>query len=421
MSAVFSGSVIRKLAHSEEVFAANETYFGLKIQIIGDVDIDAMADAFDALLQSHPIWAGHLEQADDGRHQIVAEDVMHPGLWLVDEHTSEAALSSMRLDQSQSLLNLRLEIGSEQSHLTLYAHHALADGHHVFGLFEELLSRYTNVVETGDAGPVVPQPAPESLEALLEARGVAKQERSGLERLFPAAFAYDLPAVEKPVIVSNSDLMQHIPVARIRFTEQETSDLVELGRANLLSLNSLVAAALLLAEWELRNTPHIPIPYFYPVDLRYHLTPPVGATEGTMPLGLASFLAEIGPDTDLVGLAGDIVEAFRADLSEGLIQQSSLHFRLQYEGSLPGLPPFVMCTDVGSIPGLRTPDGFQINDVGAEFHFAAHAPVDLYSCWTFAGQLYIERHSNLPGHEEALKGVHSILCAAPAEDSWMME
>ncbi|CDO87830.1 acyltransferase [Mycobacterium triplex] len=418
---MFSGSVIRKLAHSEEVFAANETFFGLKIHIAGDVDIDAMADAFDALLQMHPIWAGHLEQADDGRHQIVAEDVMHPGLWVVDENTPEAVISNMRLDQSQSLLNLRLQIGSGQSELTLFAHHSLADGHHVFGLFEELLSRYTNVVETGDPGPVSPQPAPESLETLLEQRGVDKQERSGLERLFPAAFAYDLPAVEKPPIVSNSDLMQHIPVARIRLTEQETADLVELGRANRLSLNSLVAAALLLAEWELRNTPHIPIPYFYPVDLRYHLTPPVGATEGTMPLGLASYLAEITPDTDLVGLAGDIVDAFRADLSEGLIQQSSLHFSLNYEGSLPGLPPFVMCTDVGSIPGVRTPASIEIDDVGAEFHFAANAPVDLYVCWTFAGRLYIERHSNLPGHEESLKQVHALLCAAPAEDSWIME
>jgi phenolphthiocerol/phthiocerol/phthiodiolone dimycocerosyl transferase len=421
MSGVFAGSVIRKLAHSEEVFAANETFFGLKIQIVGDVDIDALADAFDALLQSHPIWAGHLEQGDDGRHQIVAEDLMHPGIWIVDEHTSEAAIAGMRLDQSQSLLNLRLEVGNGQSEVTLYAHHALADGHHVFGLFEELLSRYTDVVENGDAGSVVPQPAPESLESLLEQRGVEKQQRSGLERLFPAAFAYDLPAVEKPILLPNSDVIPHIPVARIRFTEQETADLVELGRDNQLSLNSLVAAALLLAEWELRNTPHIPIPYFYPVDLRYHLTPPVGATEGTMPLGLASYLAEITAETDLVSLAGGIVDAFRDDLSEGLIQQSSLHFSLNYEGTLPGLPPFVMCTDVGSIPGLRTPAGIEINDVGGEFHFAARAPVDLYSCWTFAGQLFIERHSNLPGHEKSLDAIHSLLCAAPAEDSWMME
>src|ERR1700722_11492014 len=191
-SAVFPGLVLRKLAHSEEVFAANETYFGLTIKVVGDVDIDALSDAFDALLQSHPIFAGHLEKADDGRHQIVAEDTTHPGVWLLDEHTSESAIAGMRLDQSESLLNLRLKVGSGQSELTLFAHHSLADGHHVFGLFEELLSRYTDVVTTGDTGPVTAQPAPETLESLLEQRGVAKQGRSGLERLFPAAFAYDL-------------------------------------------------------------------------------------------------------------------------------------------------------------------------------------------------------------------------------------
>ena len=418
---MFPGSVIRKLAHSEEVFATNETYFGLTIKVIGDVDIDAMSDAFDALLQVHPIFAGHLEQADDGRHQIVAEDLMHPGIWIVDDRTSESAIAGMRLDQGQSLLNLRLKIGSGQGELTLYAHHSLADGHHVFGLFEELLSLYTDAVTKGDTGPVVAQPAPEPLESLLEQRGVTKQQRSGLERLHPAAFRYDLSAVQRPAIVSNSDVIQPIPVARIRLSEQETADLVELGRDNQLSLNSMVAAAILLAEWEVRGTPHLPIPYFYPVDLRYHLTPPVGATESTMPLGLASYLAEIGPDTELIDLARGIQDAFRADLSEGLIQQSSLHFRLQYEGSLPGLPPFVMCTDVGWIPGLRTPPGMEVDDVGGEFYFAPRAPIDLYTCVTFAGRLLVEHHSNLPGADKPLEGIHSLLCEAAAEDSWVME
>ncbi|WP_077090132.1 phthiocerol/phthiodiolone dimycocerosyl transferase family protein [Mycobacterium rhizamassiliense] len=418
---MFPGSVIRKLAHSEEVFATNETYFGLTIKVIGDVDVDALSDAFDALLQVHPIFAGHLEQADDGRHQIVAEDLMHPGIWLVNERTSQAAIAGMRLDQSQSLLNLRLKVGSGPSVLTLYAHHSLADGHHVFGLFEELMSLYTDVVNNGDAGPITARPAPEPLESLLEQRGITKQQRSGLERLHPAAFRYDLSTVQRPPIVTDPDAFAPIPVAQVRLTQDETADLVELGRANQVSLNAMVAAAILLAEWELRNTPHLPIPYFYPVDLRYHLTPPVGATESTLPLGLASYLAEIGPDTELIDVARGIVDAFREDLSEGLIQQSSLHFRLQYEGSLPGLPPFVMCTDVGWIPGLRTPDGLVVDDVGGEFYFAPHAPIDLYTCVTFDGRLLIEHHSNLAGVEKSLEGIHSLLCAAPVEDSWVME
>ena len=84
--------------------------------------------------------------------------------------------------RARSLLNLRLKIDGEQSELTLYAHHSLADAHHVFGLLEELFSRYTDVVATGDVGPITPQPAPEPLEQVLEKRGMNKATRSGLER-----------------------------------------------------------------------------------------------------------------------------------------------------------------------------------------------------------------------------------------------
>lgn len=425
---MFPGSVIRKLARSEEVFAANETYFALTVQISGTdppVDIDAMADAFDALLQSHPIWAGHLEQADDGRHQIVAEDLLHPGIWLVEDDGSsdgtQSATAGTQLDQSQSLLNLRLKLSGGRAELTLYAHHSLADAHHAFGLLEELFSRYTDVVVSGDAGPVTPQPAPESVELLLEQRRITKQLRSGLERFIPAMFAYDLPFTEKPPVPANAGTPQPIPTARIRLTEQETSDLVEFGLANQLSLNSLVAAAILLAEWGLRNTPHVPIPYVYPVDLRYLLSPPVSATGGTIPTGAATYLAEIGPDTDLVDLARGIVDAFRADLSDGVIQQSPLHFSLQYDGTPPGLPPVVFCTDAGPIPALRTPAGMALEDFQSQLHFPAGTPVDAYSCGTFADRLFIEHQAHLSGREKSLEAIHSLLSSVAAEDSWAME
>jgi hypothetical protein len=67
---VFPGSVIRKLTRSEEVFAVNETYFAFTARVNGPVDLDAMSDAFDALLESHPVFTGRLEKADDGRYQI---------------------------------------------------------------------------------------------------------------------------------------------------------------------------------------------------------------------------------------------------------------------------------------------------------------------------------------------------------------
>jgi phenolphthiocerol/phthiocerol/phthiodiolone dimycocerosyl transferase len=419
---VFAGSVIRKLARSEEVFAHNQTFFALAVQMGGSVDIDAMSDAFDALLQSHPIFGGHLELSEDGRHQIVAEDLLHPGIWVIqDMHGSTSAPAGMQLDQSQSLLNLRLKIDGERAEVTLYVHHALADAHHVFSLLEELFSRYTDAVTTGDVGPIAQQPAPDSLERVLEKRGMEKKARSGLERLMPVIFAYELPATTPPPMPANPDVPQAIPAARIRLTEQETADLVEFGLANQLSLNSLVAAAILLAEWELRDTPHIPIPYLYPVDLRYLVSPPVSATGSTNPVGVATFLAEIGPDTDIVNLARDIVASFRADLSDGVIQQSLLHFSLQYQGNPPGLPPMVLCTDAGPIPMVRTPPGLQLDDFQSEMHCPARTPVDMYSCGTFADRLFIEHHAHAPERERSLAAIHLLLCSVTAEDSWAME
>lgn len=421
---MFAGSVIRKLTRSEEVFAVNETYFAFTARISGPVDVDAMSDAFDALLECHPVFTGHLEKAPDGRYQVVVEDLMHPGIWVVaDDADFGGTLETfgLQLDQSRTLMNLLLRLGDRRAAVTLYTHHSLADAHHAFGLLEELFTLYTNVVSDGDPGPLTPQPAPEALELLLDERGVTRQQRSGLEKLFTALFAYDLPAVEQPPMPSDPDSIRPIPVARIRFTEEETSDIVEFGRSNQLSLNSVVAAAILLAEWELRNTPHIPIPYIYPVDLRYLLTPPVSTTGSTLPLGVATYLAEIRPETDLVDLARGIVDSFRLDLSDGIIQQSALHFNLRYEGTPPGLPPVVLCTDTGSIPALRTPDDIEVDDFFSELYFPTRAPVDLYSCGAFAGRLFIEHHAHLPGREKSLEAIHSLLCSLVSEDSWVME
>ena len=226
----------------------------------------------------------------------------------------------------------------ESPQLTLYVHHSLADGHHLAELLLELFSRYTDVVCTGSAGPANTQPAPESLEALLERRGIRKHQRSGLERFIPAMFAYELPPPRSPEQVGNPAQPVAGPAARGRLTERETTALVEFGQAHRLFLNSLLSAAILLAEWQLRNNPDIPIPYVYVVDLRSLLEPPVPPMGATNPLGMATYLAAIKPTTNLVDLAHDVAKAFQADLSDGVIQQSMLHFKPQYDEANEGYP-----------------------------------------------------------------------------------
>ena len=180
---MFPTSVIRSLARSEEMFAETHNFVALTAHVKGPVDIDAMSTAFDALLEAHPVLAGHLERIPDGRHQIVVDDLLHPGIVVVELDDPADEPPRMHLDQSESLVQLRLIIRDGQAEPTLYVHHCLADGHHQFSFVEELFSWYTDLVCTGSLRPVTVQPAPEPLEVALAERGIRKQKRSGLERL----------------------------------------------------------------------------------------------------------------------------------------------------------------------------------------------------------------------------------------------
>lgn len=406
---MFSSSVIRKLSRSEEIFAETQCFLGLGAHVEGSIDIDALSDAFDALLEAHPVLACHLERDADGRHELVVDDLCHPGIEVVEIDDEAVPTPAVRLDQSQTLIHLRLTVFGAQVQPTLYVHHSLADGHHAFSLIEELFSYYTDLVATGRISSVTVRTAPASLEEVLAERHIEKQQRSGLERFMPAVFAYELPPSRRAANDVKSASPQRVPVATCQLTERETDDLIAFCRANKVGFNGLLSAVILLAEWRLRGSTKIPVPYVYPVDLRYVLSPPVSATACTNPVGLATYLAEIDHNTDVVSLARDIVETFRADMSEGVIQQSLLHLSPQYVGNPPGMPDVVMLTDNGLVPPIRTPADVRVTAAHGELFFAVNAGIDMYISKNFAGQLMIEYHTHAPEPEKLIAAIHSQL------------
>lgn len=415
---MFGATPIRQLAPSEEFYASAENFIGLTVTLRGPVDVSAMAEAFETLLRVHPAHAGHLEKDADGRHQIMVDDYEHEGMWLDElDDTSVARLPR----QSEALLNLRLRPGPERSELTLYTHHALADGHHQFALLEKLFGWYTDIVGGTAPGPVKADPIPESLESILAARGIGKLARFGLERFLPAMFAYELPPSKRNAGRAGPQSVR-VPSASRRLSQQETRDLFAICADRRISINALTAAAILMAEWLIRDTPSLPIPYIYPVDLRFFLTPPVGSTEATNPVGMAMYLAEINPGTDILDLARGIVEAFRADLADGVIQQSFLHFGLEYQGNPPGLPDVVMTTDGGELPPLRTPPGLVVEQYDLELLFAStSAGVDMYSAGTYDGRLLVSYHSHGPEPERYVAEIHKLLVGIPSRYGWVTE
>ena len=91
---MFGSSPIRYLSPSEEFFAQAENFIGITLTLRGPVDVGAMSEAFETLLQVHPAYAGHLERGADGRHQIMVDDYEHPGIWLEKIGDTSAAAAA---------------------------------------------------------------------------------------------------------------------------------------------------------------------------------------------------------------------------------------------------------------------------------------------------------------------------------------
>jgi NAD(P)-dependent dehydrogenase (short-subunit alcohol dehydrogenase family) len=70
----------------------------LAADVSGPLDVDALSEAFDLLLQSHPVLGGHLEKTADGRWEIVLDDLVHPGIEVVElfGYHRKAAIRALR-------------------------------------------------------------------------------------------------------------------------------------------------------------------------------------------------------------------------------------------------------------------------------------------------------------------------------------
>ncbi len=406
---MFTSAVIRRLARSEEMFAETHNFVGLGAHLTGPLDADALSAAFDALLEAHPVLAAQIVRDDDAGYQIVADDLMHPGIEVLEPADGEEQLPPMIFDQTQALVHLRVVLREDETAATLYVHHSLADGHHQFALIEELFSTYTDLVTTRRTRGAAPVPAPDPLEVVLAERGVTRLARSGLERFMPALFAYDLPPSRRATTAARPPFPVRVPMASCTLTAEQTRALVDHARSNKVSLNGILSAAVLMAEWQLRGASKIPVPYIYPVDLRYVLSPAVSATGCTNPVGVATYLAEIGRDTDVLDLARDIAAAFRDDLGEGVVQQSLLHFSPQYVGNPPGLPDVVMLTDNGIVPPMRTPPGVELSAVHGELYFQVGSGIEMYTSKIFGDRLMIEYHSHGPDPQRSVDRIRAVL------------
>ena len=204
-----------------------------------------------------------------------------------------------------------------------------------------------------------------------------------------AMFAYDLPPSRRAASDVKPSSPLRVPMAGCQLSQRETQNLIAFGRANKVGLNGLLSAVLLLAEWRLRGRTNIPLPVRLPGRFALRALSPLSATACTNPLGVASSLAEIDHNTDVVSLARDIVETFRADWPTGS-SSSRCCTTARNKSGTARLARYRHVDRRRYGASLTHTARCGMTAAHDELFFAVNAGIDMYLSKVFAGQLVID-------------------------------
>ncbi|MGV9721025.1 phthiocerol/phthiodiolone dimycocerosyl transferase family protein [Nocardia beijingensis] len=378
--------VIRRLAPSEEMFAAGEVFIGYAARVSGRLDLSALTAALESVARTHPVLRARIESSADGGRVFVASDA--PPQIFVADGDPESPLSGAKFDQRTGVCGLCVVRDGDTACVTLMLHHSVADAFHAFVIVTEFWTGYRDAL----GGAILDAPVhafPEPVERLLAARGIEKMALPG------AANAAAAPQVPPP----REDDYPALRTTRCLLTREETTALVAVGHRENVTVHGLVSAALLRTEAEIRELPLTGLLYLYSVDLRTRVSPSIGATEGTNVLGFANYLSPAS-DVTLVESARGIGAALHAGLSAGIVQRTPLSIPDMAAAPRPALPGVVIATNWGTIPPLPAQDELRVDD----FHSTMLAKPDLTgrrpqqpgggTCVisTFDGRLSVEIH-----------------------------
>ncbi|SKI22995.1 phthiocerol/phthiodiolone dimycocerosyl transferase family protein [Mycobacteroides abscessus] len=351
------GTLIRSLSRLEAYFTFGYGHFGGHSMLIsGELDIQALNDTFIEIQLRHESLRSVIHKDGQIPQFVVGHQPPRPirifeGEDLYTRPTGRQAA----FDQTQQLVYVDLLTGEDHARVTFFLHHAIADGRHGSALLNEFWNLYVQRVEEGRFPPAGTQRFAQSGEYFLNrtqypsADPTVKADEALHAPLWDeAALAQKVPPPREPALAN-----------QITLEKLGRASLARLSHVESISINSLVSAALIRAH--VRSGYPVPI-YFYPVDLRDCVTPPVGPTEATNLFSNAWFGDnEIGPD--LVTLARKIHIQLDRDLTEGTIHRTRVRNEptpLLSDKSFTGA---VHATHLGRIRIPRLPGNVLVRDI----------------------------------------------------------
>ncbi|MEV8505713.1 hypothetical protein AB0368_12915 [Actinoplanes sp. NPDC051475] len=358
----------RKIARSERMYVGEIRTQALSICVVrGGVDPDLLDAAFTAVLAEQRSLRSRIEK--DGKDfylSLLAPDELprlrvrpnEPGAQLQEYNTP--------LHLGGPLARAVLLTGADEDTVIFGVDHAICDGRSSTSFCYRVWQRYIDI-QTGTYAP----PSAESqewhpaLDDVLPPRTDAELDAYLQERLKRAEGA---PVGALPYLAAQS--AADVPAdgvmtsRRLWLTESETDGLLAFAKDSGVSVNGLVAAALLAA---VRNS--LPaekadhrLSAFCTVDLRDLVTQPISREAMVPMVSWFRDLLDVPADADLVKLGHRFTTELRAGIQRGdaAMEMQALDRLLKH----PQLwPTSLVLANVGKIAGPPSPQGLEIVDM----------------------------------------------------------
>lgn len=358
----------RRIARSERMYVSEIRTQALQICVVrGGVDAQLLDAAFTAVLAEAPGLRSRLEKDGDDFYLSLLEPDELPRLHVrPNEPGAQLEEYNKPLYFGGPLARAVLLTGSDEDVVMFGVDHAICDGRSATAFCSRIWQRYIDIQSGSYSAPEPGQqefPAP--LDEWLPPRSDAELDAYVQERIkraegAPVASLPFLAAGSVPAVPAESLMTSR----RLRLTEAETVGLLAFAKDAGVSVNGLVAAALLAAvraglPSELDDHR---LSSFCTVDLRDQVAPELSHETMVPMVSWYRDLLDVPAGVDLVKLGHRFTTELRAGIDRGdpALEMQALDRLLQHPQVWP---TSLVLTNVGRIDGPPSPKGLEIVDM----------------------------------------------------------
>ena len=374
----------RPLGEAEKFFAAREVALTYILRVEGNLDIEVLRRAFDALVVQNPVLKARVvDNVLEPRDSVELPFEVRTG---DPDEFSNGYVKPFK--QNEFLARVEVVQDGAVADVGLTLSHVIADGNAAVTFLGGLWANYTSIVEAGAPLAITPRSIPFGPQHVIDPATVPPL--AGL----PVAAEFLAPASH--LAAGSSAPVREI----IRLTRAETTALAARVRELGATVHTAVTGAVLATERSLipQDGP-LPMLVRSSVDFRALLPTPIEVLDGTNFFGIVMTGVNVAKSDSVLTVGEEVIADMRAHVADGSVQYGSVRPWPTKELEAVA-PPVSYITNVGRIPAFTLPSDLRGTRMGfLKLYLPAKA--SMYGVFTYAGELTIDISLPSAGLDEA--------------------